>query len=52
MESAVIVYLAIYRLVHWTTLKPTGFKARPKTKTEAGPRKMELFPSVSGIISN
>ncbi|WP_334328593.1 hypothetical protein [Companilactobacillus sp. HBUAS59699] len=37
MESAVIVYLAIYRLVHWTTLKTTGFKARPKTKTEAGP---------------
>ncbi|WP_334330008.1 hypothetical protein [Companilactobacillus sp. HBUAS59699] len=38
MESVLIVYLAIYRLVNWTTWKTTGFQARPKTKTEAGPR--------------
>ncbi|WP_334329240.1 hypothetical protein [Companilactobacillus sp. HBUAS59699] len=37
MESAVIVYLAIHRLVNWTTWKTTGFQARPKTKTKAGP---------------
>ncbi len=33
MESAVIVYLAIYRLVNWTTWKTTGFQASLKTKT-------------------
>ncbi|WP_334329750.1 hypothetical protein [Companilactobacillus sp. HBUAS59699] len=49
MESAVKVFLAIYRLEHWTTLKTTGFKARPKTKTEAGPRQMELLTIISGI---
>ncbi len=38
MESAVKVFLAIYRLEHWTTLKTTGFKARSKTKAETGPR--------------
>ncbi|WP_334330513.1 hypothetical protein [Companilactobacillus sp. HBUAS59699] len=40
MESAVKVFLAIYRLEHWTTLKTTGFKARLKTKFETGPRQM------------
>ncbi|WP_334329601.1 hypothetical protein [Companilactobacillus sp. HBUAS59699] len=49
MESAVKVFLAIYRLEHWTTLKTTGFKARPKTKAEAGPRQMELLTTLSGI---
>ncbi|WP_334329757.1 hypothetical protein [Companilactobacillus sp. HBUAS59699] len=49
MESAVKVFLAIYRLEHWTTLKTTGFKARPKTKTESGPRQMELLTIISGI---
>ncbi|WP_334329741.1 hypothetical protein [Companilactobacillus sp. HBUAS59699] len=49
MESAVKVFLAIYRLEHWTTLKTAGFKARPKTKTEAGPRQMELLTILSGI---
>ncbi|WP_334329585.1 hypothetical protein [Companilactobacillus sp. HBUAS59699] len=49
MESAVKVFLAIYRLEHLTTLKTTGFKARPKTKTEAGPRQMELLSTISGI---
>ncbi len=51
MESAVKVYLTIYRLVHWTTLKTTGFKARMKTKFETGPRQMELLPILSGIES-
>ncbi|WP_334329464.1 hypothetical protein [Companilactobacillus sp. HBUAS59699] len=37
MESAVKMYLAIYRLVHWTTWKTTGFQARLKTKFEIGP---------------
>ncbi|WP_334328629.1 hypothetical protein [Companilactobacillus sp. HBUAS59699] len=37
MESAVIVFLAIYRLEHWTTGKTTGFPARLKTKFETGP---------------
>ncbi|WP_334329382.1 hypothetical protein [Companilactobacillus sp. HBUAS59699] len=48
MESAVKVFLAIYRLEHWTTWKTTGFQARSKTKTETGPRQMELLPTISG----
>ncbi|WP_334330202.1 hypothetical protein [Companilactobacillus sp. HBUAS59699] len=47
MESAVKVFLAIYRLEHWTTGNTTGFPARPKTKTEAGPRQMDFFPPLA-----
>ncbi|WP_334329445.1 hypothetical protein [Companilactobacillus sp. HBUAS59699] len=43
MESAVKMYLAIYRLVHWTTWKTTGFQARSKKEFETG-------PSADGIV--
>ncbi|WP_334330401.1 hypothetical protein [Companilactobacillus sp. HBUAS59699] len=48
MESAVKVFLAIYRLEHWTTGKTTGFPARSKTQFETGPRQMELLTAFSG----
>ncbi len=45
MESAVIVYLAIYRLVHWTSWQTTGFQARLKMQFEIG-------PEADGIVSH
>ncbi|WP_334328485.1 hypothetical protein [Companilactobacillus sp. HBUAS59699] len=48
MESAVKVYLAIHRLVHWTSWKTIGFQARLKTEFETGPRQMELLSTLSG----